>query len=186
VHIVGADGRLQPEMLRNEALQALDRRKCDLIQVAPPEGGSRGAICRIVTKAEQQARLKAARATEAALRRAQKDKGVSIGWSINAHDLAFKLEKVQAYLEKGYSVAVNFTWKRSKQVVPPRQRQQILRAVAERVSQIPDVKEYKREGDVNRGLFTVVYKVPRAGRGAQQGEESEAPGYDDTEDAKSA
>jgi translation initiation factor IF-3 len=172
-------------MLLDTALQALDRRKSDLIQVAPPDSSSRAAICRIVDKAEQQARLKAARASEAALRRAQKDKGINIGWSINAHDLAFKLEKLQAYLEKGYSVAVNFTWKRSKQVVPPRQRQQILRTVAERVSQIPGVKETKREGDVNKGLFTLVYRASRAEQEAQHGEESEAPDAD-TEDAERA
>ncbi|KAI1080666.1 hypothetical protein F5B20DRAFT_90304 [Whalleya microplaca] len=154
VRIAAPEGGLSDPQPTARVLAALDLRTHSLVMVAPPPpsssddwGSVEAAICRIIDKAA--AAEKEREMAMVARRRAVDFKELELNWAIAGHDLAHKLRRLRAFLDKGMKVEILLARKRGGREASAEEAQRTLEKIREAVAEVKGAKENRKmEGAV--------------------------------------
>ncbi len=156
--MIDEDGKALGIMPLAEALALADGRDLDLVEVA---AAANPPVCRLMDygkylyiqkKRAQESRKKAQEGKRRHAAVTLKD--VKLGSLSGDHDVAFKVEHIRRFLEKGQRVRVSVFF-RGRQITHPELGTQMLRRVAEKVQDIGTLEsEPKLEGRYMSMLVT--------------------------------
>nr|CCA22727.1 translation initiation factor IF3 putative [Albugo laibachii Nc14] len=106
VHVVDANNNLHKDIPIEDALEMAEAAKMDLVQVAEPKNGMGPTICRLLDANKRMFELKKG------VKKAAKDKEITLTPKIATHDLDVKVRRIKSFLKKGSTVRVTARWHR--------------------------------------------------------------------------
>ncbi|KAI9830463.1 MAG: hypothetical protein M1826_004700 [Phylliscum demangeonii] len=149
VHLVDPkdpESRLGPATSLQSILRGLNREEEFLLQVAEPRDDI-FAVCKIINKKEAFDAAKARRRTQKAARLVQKE--MELNWSIDAHDLAHRMGKLQEMLRKGMRLEILLAAKRRTRKASQAEADAVLLKVRQAVAEVEGAVDWKPQ----EGLF---------------------------------
>lgn len=146
VHLVSADGKLEPAQPLSSILSSFDRKKYFLVQVSSPDEDE-APVCKILEK-------RIVRATEAAkakpVRNAQTMmKQLELNWAIGGNDLGHRLNKMEEFLGQGRRVEVVLgvkgvkSVKKKGRVASKKEAEAVVSRIRAKVNEVEGAREWK-------------------------------------------
>lgn len=140
VHLVSADGKLEPAQPLSTILSSFDRKKYFLVQVSSPDEDE-APVCKILEK-------RIVRATEAAkakpVRNAQTMmKQLELNWAIGGNDLGHRLNKMDEFLGQGRRVEVVLGVKKKGRVASKEEAEAVVSRIRAKVNEVEGAREWK-------------------------------------------
>ena len=155
-------GGLRHPVSKQSLLRSLQPKQ-HLVQVASAMG-DRPAICKIMTDGEIYQQKKArVEAWKQQNQRGKTAKQLELNWSIDPHDLAHRLNKLQEFLEKGQKVDIVMARKKKSRWATEEEKQTLVDKVRHRLSLIAGVTDYNPpKGNLKSATTLFVERKPGA------------------------
>lgn len=155
VHLVSADGKLEPAQSLSTILSSFDRKKYFLVQVSSPDEDE-APVCKIIEK-------RIVRATEAAkakpVRNAQTMmKQLELNWAIGGNDLGHRLNKMEEFLGQGRRVEVVLGVKIKGRVATKEEAEAVVSRIRAKVNEVEGAKEWKPAEGAVGGKMTLYFE----------------------------
>ncbi|MCJ1306181.1 hypothetical protein MMC08_008999 [Hypocenomyce scalaris] len=151
VHVVSAEGKLQPAQPLQTILSSFDRTTHFLVQVSPPDA-DQIPVCKIL---DRQAARAAERTKAKPVKNAQTmSKQLEINWAIGSNDLRHRLKKMVEFLGEGRRVEFVLGPKRKGRVATMEDAEGVLSKIRARAEEVEGAKEWKAaEGAVGAQMM---------------------------------
>ncbi|KAI4135955.1 MAG: hypothetical protein LQ347_000187 [Umbilicaria vellea] len=137
VHLVSADGKLEPAQPLSIVLSSFDRKNFFLVQVSPPDEDE-APVCKIIDK-------RTVRATERKKAKPVKKilKQLELNWAIGANDLGHRLNKLEEFLRDGKRVEIVLDVKKKGKVASKEEAAAVVSRIRARVNEVEGAREWK-------------------------------------------
>lgn len=155
IRLVNSDNRLDEPIYLEDALHAIDRRECYILQVAGREQG-RIPICKVINKKEQHLqqrdRGKGSRPKKLGLKK------MELNWAIDAHDLSRQLKQLTNFLEQGRKVELTLKKKPGKRHPTLEEINHLMENTRNAIHAADAVQAKEVKGDPGKQLVMIVKK----------------------------
>ncbi len=169
VHLRLEDGQLSELVVPNTILAGLDLRVESLVMVAPRnEGDQPYAICQIVDRKKHAEREREQEREKRSRKKAVKSKELEMSWSIDRHDLEYRLKIATAFLKKGHKVEIRLVAKKGKRVASRSEAAALLASIKGLINEVPGSRESRTgEGEL-LGTMKIYLDGPPGGLAAEK------------------
>lgn len=137
IQVVDEEGSLQTTTTVDYILRTFDRIDYFLVQVAPPTE-ERPAVCKIISK--KHLREQKYQKAKAARTQKQTTKQIELNWTIDPHDLSYRMKQLESFLSKGRKVEVIMARKKGKRRATVEEAEKLISMVKEKVQEIGAVE----------------------------------------------